>query len=47
MTTELFLFSFASAIGLFMFMRIVKLEFEVAKLNSLVNYLMDRGTNGQ
>lgn len=43
MTTELFLLSFASAIGVFMFLRIVKLEFEVSKLNHLVKYLMDRG----
>lgn len=43
MTTELFLLSFVSAICAFMFLRVIKLEFEVSKLNHLVRYLMDRG----
>lgn len=44
MTFEmLVMVSLAGALGLFSFLRLIKLEFEVAKLNRLVEYLMVRG----
>lgn len=43
MTTDTFLLSLATALGAFAFLRIMKLEFEVSKLNKLVEYLLARG----
>lgn len=44
MTIDLILMlSVTASIAFFAFLRVIKLEFEVAKLNRLVEYLMVRG----
>jgi hypothetical protein len=43
MTIELILItSVTTALSLFLFLRVVRLEFHVSKLNSMVEYLMTR-----
>lgn len=45
MTTEIVFISVVTATCFFLFLRVTKLEFEVAKLNSLVSYLWEKRQN--